>query len=338
VTERWRAKLEELDREGPSDDVFRRAKAEPVLPEEPPPRARTRIRVATGVAAFVVFALAISLFAIPALRPGRAGTGGQGSSASDGSTGWTTYTDPLGWTLEVPAQWTTLSFTGAPEVPGYAHGASFFSGLPSVTPGGPFSASAANGDVMVRISHDDRDASIADDSSFPLSMDDFHPDPGPGNSGTIAMRGDGLAFSIEIVYTAKADIASLSPLVDHMIASIAFQPWSPSETRNGWTVVDGVQPAITAEWVSLNGKEWLANAAGREVFGPGPTCAGGLTDHEVAETGVAFIVCSDGTGGQWNSDGEPIAGSYQGFADPLPGHPAVLSWDGKLLVKLGTFG
>ena len=68
MTERWRKKLEGIDQVGPSDDVYERANAGPTLPEAQSPMQRTSTRVATASAALVVFALAISLFAIPTLR------------------------------------------------------------------------------------------------------------------------------------------------------------------------------------------------------------------------------------------------------------------------------
>jgi len=70
VTERWRKKLEGLDQVGPDDDVYERAKRGPAFPEPQSPMQRTSTRVVTAIAAFVVFALAISVFAIPALRLG----------------------------------------------------------------------------------------------------------------------------------------------------------------------------------------------------------------------------------------------------------------------------
>jgi hypothetical protein len=70
LTERWRKKLAGIDQVGPSDDVFERAKTGPSLPEPQSPMQRTSTRVVTAIAAFVVFALGISVFAIPALRLG----------------------------------------------------------------------------------------------------------------------------------------------------------------------------------------------------------------------------------------------------------------------------
>ena len=76
MTERWRKRLGDLDKESPGDDVYERSKGGPQLPEEAIARPSTSSRIVTGVAAFLIFALAISVFAIPALRL-REGAGGQ---------------------------------------------------------------------------------------------------------------------------------------------------------------------------------------------------------------------------------------------------------------------
>ncbi len=73
MTERWRKKLEGIDGASPSDDVFERAKEGPMHSDDPLPGPRMSTRVITIVAAFLVFALAISVFAIPALRIGNTG-------------------------------------------------------------------------------------------------------------------------------------------------------------------------------------------------------------------------------------------------------------------------
>lgn len=76
MTERWRKKLGDLDKQSPSDDVFERAKEGPMHAEDPIPRTKTSTRIITAVAAFAVFALAISVFAIPALRMQSGAAGG----------------------------------------------------------------------------------------------------------------------------------------------------------------------------------------------------------------------------------------------------------------------
>jgi len=68
VTERWRKKLRDLDKVGPTEDVFERAQIGPQRPEDPIERPSTGTRIVTAIAAFTVFALAIAVFAIPALR------------------------------------------------------------------------------------------------------------------------------------------------------------------------------------------------------------------------------------------------------------------------------
>jgi hypothetical protein len=80
MTERWRERLGDLDTQGPSDEVFDLAKQGPRHTDEPPPGMRPSTRAATVVTAFAVFALAISVFAIPALRM-------QGTQAGGGAGG-----------------------------------------------------------------------------------------------------------------------------------------------------------------------------------------------------------------------------------------------------------
>jgi hypothetical protein len=80
MTQRWRKKLGDLDKQGPGDEVFERAKEGPTIVDEPIRTPRTSTRIATAVAAFAVFALAISVFAIPALRL----SGGRVAGASSG--------------------------------------------------------------------------------------------------------------------------------------------------------------------------------------------------------------------------------------------------------------
>ncbi len=76
MTERWRKKLGDLDKQGPSDEVFERARQGPMHAEDPVPHVATSRRIVTAVAAFAVFALAISVFAIPALRMQTGAAGG----------------------------------------------------------------------------------------------------------------------------------------------------------------------------------------------------------------------------------------------------------------------
>jgi len=78
MTERWRKKLGDLDATGPNDDVLARAHQGPTQPDPQIDLPSTSTKVITGVAAFLVFALAISVFAIPALRMRDGGPTGPG--------------------------------------------------------------------------------------------------------------------------------------------------------------------------------------------------------------------------------------------------------------------
>jgi hypothetical protein len=77
MTERWRKRLGDLDKASPSDEVFRRAAAGPQIPDESIPLPSRGSRVVGGVAAFVVFALAVSVFVVPALRMDQTAGAGQ---------------------------------------------------------------------------------------------------------------------------------------------------------------------------------------------------------------------------------------------------------------------
>jgi hypothetical protein len=246
---------------------------------------------------------------------------------------WGTYADPLGWTIDVPKDWETMTFAGGPEVPGYAYGASFFSGDPSVTPGGPFTASPKDGDVMVRVWHDDRDTFVADDSTFPLSMTDFQPAPGPVDQGNLPMRGDGLPFTIDILYTAGADVSSLSPTVMHMIESIRFDPWTWGERRNGFTAVDPPTD-VDSTWPNIQGNVialYAPDGDPRAVDFP-DTCGEG--QNMTIKQGSPVIECPDGTELRYDEIGNPDENNPPGYQEQVPTYVVVRAHDGHVLVQL----
>jgi hypothetical protein len=248
-------------------------------------------------------------------------------------TEWVSYADPLGWTIDVPKDWESMTFGGGPEVPGYAYGASFFSGSPAVTPGGPFTASPKDGDVMVRVWHDDRDTSVADDSTFPLSMADFRVAPGPGNVQIADVRGDGLPFTVEVLFTTGADMSTLPPIVMRMVESIRFEPWRPGDVRNSWAVMGEFLPSASMQWVEAGRISQYLLVEGQSFFGPAPTCVG-KPSLEVSETRTARITCPDGSGGSWDDSGVADPANQAPFDGDLEAAVAVRSWDGHVLVQL----
>jgi hypothetical protein len=68
MTERWRKKLRDLDASGPTQEVFDRAKTGPSRTDDGVDRPSTGTRIVTGLVAFALFALAVSVFLVPALR------------------------------------------------------------------------------------------------------------------------------------------------------------------------------------------------------------------------------------------------------------------------------
>jgi hypothetical protein len=246
-------------------------------------------------------------------------------SPTDAQLTWSTYTDRLGWTIDVPEQWVIEPIQGETT-----QGAAFVSGTAGT---GDF-APPPDG-VTVRIVHAFDDVSTADDSSFPLSPTDLKGIPGVARSSVMNFRGDGLIFRLDVSFGLDADMQALSPLVDRMIASIRFEPWSAGETRNGWTAVGPVLASSTAEWLTFDGgHRYATNVDGRRLLiGPAPECQG-EGSFEVREYGVAGVTCPDGTGGDWDLEGHPQPGNTTGFDAPLDGYLAVRSWDGQLLVQL----
>ncbi len=230
-------------------------------------------------------------------------------TASDLPLTWTTYTDPLGWSVDVPPGWTTQHYAGA--------GAGFS--------GDGLSVSVTRGGVN------------ADDSSFPLDPDGFFIQ---GEGGLIgSLNGDGLPYKFVVTQEGttltKLD-AVQKPIIDRMIRSISFQQWSSGEERNGYTAVGVALPAATAEWITYKGDHYVTyygGDGGRALLGPAPSCGAGAT-YEIRMTGEAGISCADGTTANWSfSTGDPASANQAPFDRSLAKYPAVLGWDGSLLVQ-----
>lgn len=108
---------------------------------------------------------------------------------------WTTYTDSLGWTVDVPPGWTVDAYPGS--------GAAF-----------------AGDGVNVSIG---RGGKKGDDSQFPLDPADFHL-----NGGSIGgyFNGDGGSFMFFVLTPPESVHSAQRQLIDRMIRSISFGPSS----------------------------------------------------------------------------------------------------------------
>jgi hypothetical protein len=249
-----------------------------------------------------------------------------------------TYTDQLGWTIDVPDTWRRDVVDGVFDGRTTSTGALFSSGAPQVIPGPmnfPGNPVPPDDGVMMKIWH--RDGGPAqtyeDDSSFPLSPDDLQPDANVAGAQEMTFRGDGLEFQLEVQYGQNADVASLRPLVDHMIGSIAFQPWQVGDTRNGLTALE--TPKASTQWVPFGDSSkrviLLQTASGYVALGP-------VTCDENGTTATSWdpsTACPDSMPlSTWDANGQPDPNNAPGFQHPLPVHPVVLSWDGALLSTL----
>lgn len=227
------------------------------------------------------------------------------------------HADPLGWTVEFPNTWSVERIDTFDRV--MTQGAAFQGDGLTVritnTQGGPLNIPS-------------------DDSSYPLDADEVLVRGDGDWSG--GFSGDGLVFTISVTEASGAAISSdQAEMVSRLIESIRFDPWEQNEQRNGYTDAGEITPNATAQWVTFNGGHWYAtNADGRRVLiGPAPTCQSGGS-FEMSEGAIALVRCPDGTGGEWDREGRPLAGNTPGFDSALDGYLAVLSWEGHLLVDL----
>jgi hypothetical protein len=132
---------------------------------------------------------------------------------------WTTYTDPLGWTIDVPSSWSVEPFeTSDARTLTDRAGARFFTGTLDVG-GGP-----ATGELLLTVSHDQGPPipMPADDSAFPLSADDLESNEG---GRQLSFRGDGLPFILDVrggPWETNELSAQQENIAKRMIESIRF--------------------------------------------------------------------------------------------------------------------
>ena len=238
-----------------------------------------------------------------------------------------TYVDPLGWTIDVPENWHTIIHSSDRV------GASFVDGDPS---GEGFTALPPDDGLLIKVWHDTRDQSIADDSAFPLSASDLRHDV----VWTMSFRGDGLRFHLMVIR--PAGWLDLPPdvlqTIERIIASIRFQPWEDRERRNGWTSLRDEFGPVTDQpirWFEMDGGTWAYVATDpdgdRTFYGyVDPPCRDAR--FVVTPDEIAAVECGGELYEGWTASGEPADGfPARDFA--LEDFPAIKAWDGTLLVR-----
>jgi hypothetical protein len=215
---------------------------------------------------------------------------------------WSSYSDPMGFTIDLPSDWGKTSIQDELVM------------------------SAPSGEPYVQINR--VDARPRDDSSFPLDYSSMASDP------QAHFYSGGQTFIIQwLTGSAAPPTAADTADFKRITESISFPPWTPGDVRNGWTSVGKVLPSASAEWITFGGDHYVASyGPPRALLGPGPACPSAT--YEIRETGVAVATCGNGDSGSW--DYTTGASGFPGatFRNDLATHPAVLSWDGQLLVLL----
>ena len=264
-----------------------------------------------------------------------------------------TYTDPLGWTIDVPDGW--ASGPVAQQIGLITVAGAWFSSGPlasalscstsNPTPGTTETSCSgpvpAPGQMVLIVQHSDKSPVLRDDSALPLVPDRFIENQ--GSHGGAFFNADGIEFSI-FVYAANDE--PLSPdqerLARLMIASVRFEPWTPGETRNGFTALDPTvdRPAewkqAGLDWQELAGASYAYMENGDEgvLLGPMPDCGAGSTQAAATIPRAAVLECPDGTKAGWTIDGQPLSGNPPSLSDPVPPNHVVRAWDGTLISPL----
>jgi hypothetical protein len=245
------------------------------------------------------------------------------------STGWTTYTDPLGWTIDVPRDWVTKKIDGSDARQVY-EGAAFGSSTPDQQPGGPTTIGASPGEVTLLLYHAEGGPPVppTNDTGPPASLGDLEIVQGGYQRDFSA---DGIPFSLSIRVGGDAPTAEQLTILQQMVSSIAFVPWRAGEQRNGWTALK--TPRADVEWEQFGDSRVIVMSVEGTTVMLGPVvCNEGGT---VVTSWQPSARCPDSINlAQWSMSGQPDPGNAPGFHEVLAVHPVIRAWDGTLLSSL----
>jgi hypothetical protein len=239
--------------------------------------------------------------------------------------GMVTYTDTLGWRVDVPREWEVTRIDTQDRV---------------TTTGATFMA--PDGHTNVTITHREGGPApdlLSNDTSFPVSLQDMGCDVETVETCSVQVRGNGLDYSIEwgSISATQADIDAGAAIVD----TLRF-PALEGDDRSGG-------------WVSLGEPRWYpegrGSPAGITKLGVvyvlrGPEgdyaldldpdgCGEGENETWDPDTLQIWIQCPDylGTGDvRYDRFGNPDSGNAPEFSRPLHAYPVITAWNGTLLV------
>lgn len=230
------------------------------------------------------------------------------------------YTDPYGWTVDVPDAWRTKVIdVGGPGT----HGAQFIGDSMSIQISTQTAASGSPPPGLTSPAHND--------STFPLNASDLLSDVEGGLGGHF--YGDGLKFDFLVLSPPLPGPLSDSDqaILDHMISSISFEPWSTGDVRHDWTAIP--TPATDVSWIQVRGGYYMLfrTADGYRLYGS-ISCAGkDPSKTSTTSDGSAVLDCPDGSTWQMDASGSSGGGGDAATNDPPPEWPVATAHDGTLI-------
>jgi hypothetical protein len=260
---------------------------------------------------------------------------------------WTTYTDKVGWSIDVPTTWDTLRLEGS-DAKGDYNGAAFGSAPLEQYPGGPTTVGAPPGEVSLllyrsvcTVCQGPGPRDTKNDTRFPLTIEDMDPVDG---GFLLAFRADGLEFTLSIRVGGDSPMPEQMSILDRMVSSIAFQPWHPGDERNGWTALSPTTNDNRADqearisWQTCDPRGCYVlvyEGDAPYVLGPIETCGEGENMTADATSPYPIVLeCPNDPTQSWSYTGSPSPGNRPGDDVPLDGHPVIRAWDGTLLADL----
>jgi hypothetical protein len=253
-----------------------------------------------------------------------------------------TYENPLGWSIDVPADWFVQpidGFNGRFSLSGAA-----LSNEP-ITPGGESSGSLpdlstlSRDGVMLIVTHREGGPppSIEDDSMFPLDPDDASIMPGPSPvSSVLRFRGDGIEFTAQYGGYADGDPKNIRTL-ERAITTIRFQPWELGDVRNGFEAVAADLPEGTGQPGLVNkiGLIYVMKFGGETYVldVPDVSCEGQNQAWDAPSNQILLEgPCYEDI--RYDPDGSPDPMNAPAFQQILDRHPVIRAHDGTPLVAL----
>ena len=183
-------------------------------PDGPSPWRRAGI-----IALALVIAIASTVFVVNTFD--RDGSGPAAKTGSSSPSGLTSYTDPTGWTIDYPSDWTVTPISQTAD------------GLGAGTSISNTDQPEATDAVGLTLTHaiDVTPDTTMSSTPLPLSVDHFGVSPGPSNESSLEFRLGGIRYLAILKVGPAADPADIAA-VRRMIASIrpvGMAPVNPSQ-------------------------------------------------------------------------------------------------------------